>query len=261
MTAIVVLVTLLLALTASGATAAAEECATFTRSTQPLPPLVRAWFAHSADERVLVCPQPPPPGGEAGAPLYVGEGAVTQRGAVCSYLSHGLKLAGSGADARLQRYEHTEALAMAPAGSDCPRPEARAGERYVDTYDVSPAAFLGIMRLWTTTVTASALPGSGTRPTAAAGIVRRAVAPDADAARGAAAGDTRARLVAAIGPGRISGASLRRIVRLPGSLLRHRYAVFVRVPDAAAGSASLYVLYIEKGLRGPYEIASFAETN
>ena len=98
MTATVVLVTLLLAPAASGggpAPAAPAACQSFSRASENPPPLVRAWFAHSADERVLACPQAPATAGEAVAPLYFGEGVVTHHGEVCSYLSHGLTLVGS----------------------------------------------------------------------------------------------------------------------------------------------------------------------
>jgi hypothetical protein len=235
MSATLVLVTLLLAPATSGAATASSACETWTRASPAAPALVREWFAHSTDERVLACQQPATTGTDAAAPLYFGEGSVTQRGAVCSYLSHGLTLAGSGAAARLQRYDRTEALTMALADTDCPRPHTGAGPRaYVETYDVSREAFVAIMRLWS----ASSGPG------------------------GATAGDeTRARMQATIGPSRMSGASVTRIVRIPGSLLHHRYALFINAPDPPAGGASLYVIYVDKHVRGPYEITAFAETN
>jgi hypothetical protein len=195
---------------------------------------------------------------------------VTQRGAVCSYLSHGLTLTGSGEAARLERYERTEALAMALSGADCPRPHGASGaDAYVETYDVSPSAFVGIMGLWSATkatlATAQSEPGccaprqgvSGTAP----GVGRPATTPGPDAAAARMTPEARGRLEAAIGPGRMSTATVTRIVRIPGSVLRHRYALFLKVPDTLSGSSSLYVLYVDKRLRGPYEISAFAETN
>jgi hypothetical protein len=258
-TATVLLVTLLLAPPASGggpAPAAPAACQSFSRASEELPPPVRAWFAHSADERVLACPQTPAAGGEAVAPLYFGEGAVTQHGEVCSYLSHGLTLAGSGNAARLERYDRSEALAMALARADCPRPHgAPAAPAYVETYDVSPSAFVGIMRLWSAATTAitPAEPEHGCCAKSAAGTKAGAgvhMAPEA-----------RAHLEAAIDPGRMKAVSVTRLVRIPGSVLRHRYALFIAVPDGSAGNSSPYVVYVDKSLRGPYEITAFAETN
>jgi hypothetical protein len=241
-TATVVLVTLLLAPAASSSGAAAASCETFTRSAATLPPLVRDWFAHSPDERVLMCPQPAAPGSEGGTPLYFGEGRLTQHGTVCTYLRHGLTLAGSGTAARLQRYDRSEALGMALAGPDCPRPHAAAsGQGYVETYDISTAAFVGIMQLWSAIATAPAAAPSGS-------------------AGARAAAETRARLQTALGT-RTSAATVTRIVRVPGSVLRHRYALFIKAPDGSAGAASQYVIYVHKNLRGPYELTAFAETN
>ena len=130
MSATVVLLSSLLLAPAAPGTAqppAAASCQSFSRDAHPIPPLVRAWFEHSADERVVVCPQTAGAAGEATAPLYFGEGAVSQHGAVCSYLSHGLTLSGSGDAARLQRYERSEATDMAMAGAGgCPQPHAAA---------------------------------------------------------------------------------------------------------------------------------------
>jgi hypothetical protein len=256
-TAIVVLVTLLLAPPASGgapAPAAPAACQSFSRASETLPPLVRAWFAQSTDERVLACPQTSVAGTETVAPLYFGEGSVTHHGEVCSYLSHGLTLAGSGETARLERYDRTEALAMSLAGADCPQPHGRAA--YVETYDVSPSAFVGIMRTWSAAATALAAtePGHGccTRGAAEAkaGVAGVHMTPDA-----------RAHFEAAVDPARMKDVTVTRLVRLPGSVLRHRYALFISVPGSSTGHASPYVVYIDKSLRGPYEIAAFAETN
>jgi hypothetical protein len=243
-TATVALVMLLVApatATASPAPQAAPmACKTFSRDGATLPPLVRAWFAHSSDERVRLCPQLSPPAGEDRAPLYFGEGPVAQHGMVCSYPSHVLTLIRSGAGARLQRYEQTEALQMALAGASCPVPHADA-HGYVETYDVSGSAFVSIMRLWSETAAAIAA-GEPTGVDAAGAEVRK-------------------RLGAALGPGHAAGAAVTRVVRIPGSVLHHRYAAFVKVPERAADSASLYVIYVDKNLRGPYWISAFAETN
>jgi hypothetical protein len=174
--------------------------------------------------------------------LYFGEGALTQHGSVCTYVRHGLTLVGSGAAARLERYDRSESLAMALANPECPQPHApTSAQGYVETYDISTSTFVGIMRLWSTIGTAPAAPS---------------------AAKGARASvaDTHARLQDALGT-RLSGATVRRIVRIPGSVLRHRYALFVKVPDAPAGTGSQYVVYVDKTLRGPYEITAFAESN
>lgn len=242
MTATVVLVTLLLAPAASGSTAAAA-CQSFTRGGATLPTLVSEWFARSTDERVLMCPQAGAPGSEGATSLYFGEGVVTQQGAVCTYLSHGLTLAGSGSAARLQRYDRSEALAMAlAAGPGCPTPhDPTSAQGYIETYDISTATFVGIMRQWSAVTSNAAANASGS-----------------DGARSAAA--ARARLQAELGT-RMGETAVTRIVRIPGSVLRHRYALFVKAPQPSGGGASQYVIYVDKRIRGPYEITAFAETN
>jgi hypothetical protein len=267
-TATVVLVTLLLAPAANGSAAASAACETFTRSTGTPPPLVRDWLAHSGDERVLMCPQPGAPGSGGATALYFGEGGLTQHGTVCTYLRHGLTLAGTGAAARLQRYDRSEALAMALAGPECPPPHApTSAQGYVETYDISTSTFVGVMRLWTSLATAPAA-ASGVRPGSAAGgkeadcaaaSASRACTSGSEGTRAPVAG-TRARVQAALGS-HTSEATLSRIVRIPGSVLRHRYALFVKAPDASSGAGSQYVIYVDKTLRGPYEITAFAETN
>ena len=247
MTATVVLVTLLLAPAATGSAAPPGGCTTYTRGGDALPPHVSEWLAHSTDERVVRCPQPGAPGGAAATALYFGEGAVTRHGTVCTYPRHGLTLAGSGAAARLVRYDRSEALAMALADPECPPPHApTTAQGYVETYDISTATFVGIMRLW------SGLAG--------APAVAPAAAPSGSGGTGALAAGTRARLQAALGAP-TSGATVTRIVRIPGSVLRHRYALFVKAPDTPAGAGSQYVIYVDKKLRGPYDITAFAETN
>ena len=242
MTATVVLVTLLLT-AASGSAAAPAACETFTRSSESMPAHVREWLAHSLDERVVMCPQAGAPGSEGATALYFGEGEVTQHGTVCTYPRHGLTLVGSGAAARLTRYDRSEALAMALADGECPEPHApRGAQGYVETYDIGTLTFAGIMRLW------SAIAGA---PVAA---------PSGSVAASTPATATRARLQAALGTHK-RDAIVTRIVRIPGSVLRHRYALFVTAPDATAGAGAQYVIYLDKKLRGPYEITAFAETN
>jgi len=266
----VVLSMLLLAPASSGAASppSASACQSFGRDAQTMPPLVREWFAQSADQRVLVCPQSAAGTQGTEAAAYFGEGAVTQRGGVCSYLSHGLTLIGSGPTARLQRYERSEALAMAVAGTGCPAPHGEAGTAaYVETYDVSSEAFIGIMRLWsaaTATIAADkehccAMPADAHG--SASGAAHPGGAAQPRAAESRITPEARARLEAGIDPAHVGAASVTRIVRIPGSVLRHRYALFLTVPDATRGSPAAYVAYIDKSVRRPYEITDFAETN
>ena len=243
MTATVALLMLLLpsaiAVASPAPTPAPPACQTFTRNGAP-PPLVRAWFAHSSDERVRLCPQSPAAAGEDTAPVYFGEGPVARHGEVCSYPSHVLTRIGSRSGEHLQRHEGTEALEMALAGAECPLPHAGTHD-YIETYDVSAAAFASIMRLWSHT---SAAIAAGT--------------PTAVDATGA---EVRRRLEVALRPGNSAGAAVNRLVRIPGSVLHHRYALFIKVPERATNTGPLYVIYVDKNLRGPYWISAFAETN
>ena len=268
MSASVVLSMLLLAPAGSGAPAPppASACQSFGRDAQTMPLLVREWFAHSTDERVLVCPQSAAGTQGTEAAAYFGEGAVKQHGGVCSYLSHGLTLTGSGAATRLQRYERSEALDMALAGTGCPAPHGDAGA-YVETFDVSSAAFIGIMQLWsaaTATIAARqehcCAMGADAHGSAS-GAAHPGAAAQPRAAESRITPEARARLEAEIGPGHIGAASVTRIVRIPGSVLRHRYALFLTVPEDSRGSPADYVVYIDKSVRRPYEITDFAETN
>ena len=243
MTATLVLVTLLLTPAASGSAAAPAACRTYTRGSEALPAHVSEWFAHSLDERIVRCLQAGAPGSEGATALYFGEGGVTQHGTVCMYPRHGLTLTGSGAAARLERYDRSESLAMALADPHCPTPHAATGAQgYVETYDINTSTFIGIMRLWSTIAQAPA------------------ATPSTPASAKASAAETNARLKAALGA-RASGERVTRIVRIPGSVLRHRYALFVKAPDTPAGTGSQYVIYVDKSLRGPYEITAFSETN
>jgi hypothetical protein len=242
-TATLVLVTLLLAPAASGNATAPAACEVYTRGSATLPAHVKEWFAHSPDERVVRCPQAAATQGTGATALYFGEGAVTQHGTVCTFPRHGLTLTGGGAAARLERYDRSESLAMALAGPQCPPPhDAASAQGYVETYDINTSTFAGIMQLWSAIATASAAAPAG-----------------ADGAR-ASVGGTHTRLEAALGP-RTSGATVTRIVRMPGSALRRRYALFVKAPDSPDAAGSRFVIYLEKTLRGPYQITAFAETN
>jgi len=246
MTPTLALLTLLLAPPppSAAAPAAATSCQTFTRAAAAAaPPLVRGWFADSADERVLVCPQPGQPAtSEGAAPLFWGEGSVIRQGEVCSYISHALTAVGSDAARRLRRVDRTEAVAMALAGKECPAPHDQAApSAYVMTYDVSRAAFVALMELW------SRLKGHGSATSAAAPVAASTTA-------------ILARLRAAIEDGRLQAPGVTRIVRVPGSALRRRYALFVKDPDRPAQSG-MYVIYVQKRLRGPYEVSDIAESN
>ncbi|HYB33429.1 MAG TPA: hypothetical protein VED45_08365 [Steroidobacteraceae bacterium] len=244
--------TLLLALSgAARGQAAAESCQTYTRSGAGAPEVVRDWLGRSGDERVTVCSAPAAPGaaGAEAPPRYRGESAVSRHASVCSYSSHGLVKVGSGAAARLQRYDRGDAVRMALAGEDCPPAHpAPAAPGYTETYDVSPAAFLAIVQLWqaaaastTSFDQASCCGNDGANP----GPV-----PSATSAA------TRARLRAAIGAGQMRTAAIIRIVRLSGTLLRRRYALLVADPEQHSGGTGLYVLYVSKPLTGPYRITS-----
>jgi hypothetical protein len=247
-------------LSAAGPSVAAQSaptlCQTFTREAAAAPPLVRAWLAESGDQRVRICPQPGATGGEAR--YYFGEGAVGRRGAVCSYLSHGLTTIGDGAARRLRRIERSEAVAMALADHDCPQPHpAAAPDLYVMTYDVSPTGFAAIMELWLELIAAG--------PPINPNLICCALG---SASRGASAGSPAAvanlkRLQAAVEDGRLQKTGITRIVRLPGSALRHRYALFVKDPDQErpVGQPGMYVIYVQKRLRGPYQVSDLGESN
>jgi hypothetical protein len=265
MTATLALLTLLFAPAQSAAPAAPPTppsaqstslpCQTFTRESEAPPPLVRAWLATSGDQRVRVCPQPGPQGAQA-APLYFGEGGVTREGAVCSYDSHGLTTMGSGASQRLRRIDRTEALAMALAGQDCPLPQASAdANAYVMTYDTSRAAFVAIMQRWSA-LSSSRVAFEHELACCSAGGAQPGAVPGA--AEGA---EIRRHLRAQIDSGRMMLAPVSRIVRIPGSTLRRRYALFVKEPDRASADPRFYVIYLQRRLRGPVDVIGIAETN
>ena len=261
MIATLALVTLL---SAAGPSAAAQSheapCQTFTRETAAAPPLVRAWFAESADQRVRICPQPGASSSETR--YYFGEGAVSRHGSVCSYPSHGLTIEGSGARRRLRRIERSEAVAMVLAENECPPPHAAAApDVYVMTYDISSSSFAAIMELWLQFIA----PGPARNPQQQPHVCCHLGAKSAAAADEPAAAAILKRLRAAADAGRLQAGDVLRIVRLPGSALRHRYALFVkdpdRVKDRPAGQPGMYVIYMQKRLRGPYEVSDLGESN
>jgi hypothetical protein len=262
MVATLALLTLLFAPTSAAAAQTTQApCETFTRESTAAPALVRAWFAQSTDQRVLVCPQPGAAPG-ASPPLYFGESAVTRHGNVCSYLNHGLAVEGSGAARRLRRIERSEAVAMALAdGEECPLPHAAVPDVYVMTYDVSRKAFAAIMELWLGFTS----PGPAGTAQQELPVCCHLSARSASAPEGAASTASLKRLRAAAEDGRLKANALTRIVRMPGSALRRRYALFVkdpdRVKDRPAGQPGLYVIYVQKRLRAPYEVSDVGESN
>jgi hypothetical protein len=214
------------------AQAAAPDCRVFVGDSADAPAAVREWLRTSGDARVRVCDMV---AGDAATAVFTGEGAVSRSGAVCSYASHGLTSLGNAQHARLRRYESDEMRAMLLGQAACPVPHERGAPTYTLTYQVSPRVFEEVIRWWQA-LTSSAAPQL---PAAAAG----------------AAGT---RLRAALGAGRLRDASVVRLVRIPGSWLRHRYTLFVADPEAAPSGA--YVIYLSKRPRGPWQITGVADT-
>ena len=264
MTAAAVLVGLLLAPAPAAAAQAPPRCELFSRDSGSAPPLVQGWFANSNDEWVLVCAQ-----GAGAAPIYFGEGAVTRHSAVCSFVSHGLLRVGSGAASRLRRYDRSETVAMALVKGDCPLPQAdEAGQRYIMTYDASRAAFVSIMQLWREFTAAGPPPEAN--PNLAQLLCCNLGGARSGAADGATAVANLKRLRAAIEDGRVRATSVTRIARIPGSVLRRRYALFVTDPGNVPGRVSEsgppaqarhYVVYVQNTVRGRYQVSDIAETN
>jgi hypothetical protein len=220
---------------------AADSCQAYTGASADAPAMVLQWLKRSGDERVLVCNPPAVPLGAP--PRYRGESAVSRHGEVCSYSSHGLAKAGSGAAARLQRYDRGDLLRMALAGADCPPlPAANATDPYTGTYDVSSAAFAAIVGLWREAAASTA------------GFDRASALGSVGGAPTATSAATRARLRAAIAAGKMNGAAVIRVVRISGTLLRHRYALMVADPEVGAGESALYVIYLSKSFTGPWRI-------
>jgi hypothetical protein len=217
--------------------------------------MVRTWLERSRDDHVRVCQPAGCCSNAADAASYTGESAVRRRGGVCSYASHRLEKLGEAGASRLERYERGEAQVMALAGSECPTPHPTGADAYVATFDVSPRAFEAIMQLWAGAAASTrrfdqelaccADTGSGTAV---------AVGP-------VALGDSGRRLRGAIDAGHMKSARVTRIVRMSGSLLQHRYALFVANPDSSDPQARLYVIYLRKPLRGQFHITAVADTN
>jgi hypothetical protein len=214
-------------------------CQTYTRASGSMPDMVRDWLTRSGDDHVRVCGRGAPGvagGGEAdAAPLYSGESVVRKQGVVCSYATHGLAPVGTGAHRQLRRYERGDPHAMVLAGLECPPPHA---ESYTVTYDVSAAAFVSIMDLWSSVAASTA-------------------AWDRALCCGGATGQ---RLRAAIGAGRMKSAAVPRIVQMsPGLKLHRRYALFVADPDSSPPGSRLYVLYVSHALGGGWRISGLAD--
>jgi|SRR5579862_8794927 len=214
------------------ARAAAPDCEVFTRDSANAPQQVRQWLQSSQDARVRVCQLL---AGDAATAVFTGEGAVSRSGDVCSYASHGLTSLGSAEHAHLTRYESEEMRAMLLAGSACPVPHASGAPTYTLTYQVRPKVFEAVMRWWQALLQSAApqLPAS-------------------------APGTAGARLRTALAAGRLREAPVVRLVRIPGSLLRHRYTLFVADPEAAPAGA--YVIYLSKFPRAPWQITGVADT-
>jgi hypothetical protein len=229
--------------TTARAQATGDSCQAYGGASAAAPAIVLEWLKRSGDERVMVCNPPAVP--LEAPPRYRGESAVSRHGAVCSYSSHGLAKVGSGAAARLQRYERGDVVHMALAAADCPPlPAANGTDPYTATYDVSHAAFAAIIALWRIAAAATAGfdrassadgGGPGSAPTATSAAVR-------------------ARLRAAIAAGKMQTAPVIRIVRISGTLLRHRYALMVTDPEQGDSEAAMYVVYLSKSYPGPWRI-------
>jgi hypothetical protein len=214
------------------AQAAAPDCQVFVRDSADAPAEVREWLQSSGDARVRVCQLV---AGNAATAVFTGEGAVSRSGEVCSYASHGLTSLGAAQHSRLRRYESDEMRAMLLGEAACPLPHASGAPTYTLTYQVSPQVFEAVMRWWRTLLQSAApqLPE-------------------------AAAGTAGARLRAALAAGRLRGVAVLRLVRIPGSWLRHRYTLFVADPEQAPSGA--YVIYLSKRPRAPWQVTGVADT-
>ena len=246
-----VVLVLLLAPCGARAQVMPPSCQSFTRSSSAAPDLVRRWLARSTDDHVTVCTRTGSGIPADAAPLYSGESGVTRQGAVCSFSSHGLTRVGTGAATQLRRYERSDAVAMAVAGGQCPQQHS-AAQRYTETYDVSPAAFVSIMELWAAAA-------------ASAQTLDREICCEGRNAPSTAARDTLAaaatgkRLRAAIEAGRMKSAPVIRIVRVSGLAMRRRYALVVVDPDAHPAGSAYYVIYLSRWLAGAWHISGVAD--
>lgn len=258
MSAVLALTASLLAATAPRTAvtpATVPACQIYTRASADAPALVRAWLSRSRDDQVRECRAAGGSNVEPGAASFSGESAVRRHGGVCSYTSHRLEKIGEGGAARLERYERGEVQFMALAGSECPTPHPSGADAYVATYDVSPRSFEAIMQLW------AAAAASTQHFDQELGCCAAATSGTAVALGPVALGDSGRRLRGAIDAGHMKSARVARIVRMSGSLLQHRYALFVANPDSSDAQAPLYVIYLRKPLRGPYHITAVADTN
>jgi hypothetical protein len=231
----------------------APSCLSYTRESPATPEPVRAWLAHSRDHHVLVC-APRPQGGAIGSePLYSGESAVTKAGGVCRYATHLLARTGAGAMVRLQRYEATEAVAMAAVGdAACPPPHDPATpKRYTMTYDLPSATFESLMAFWGAAATSAA---EFDRALACCGV-----GGGPETAGSATASAERRRLRAAIAAGHIHSAAVTRIVRLAAHGLNRRYTLFIDDPESPPGGARIYVIYVSRFFRGPWHISGISD--
>jgi hypothetical protein len=227
------------------------SCQSYMRQTPGAPELVRAWLAHSRDDHVLVC-MPEPRGASGSEAQYSGESTVSKEGGVCRYATHLLGRAGLGTMAHLQRYEATEAIAMAAVGEGgCPRPHDPAmPKRYTMTYDVTPAGFESLMAFWGAAAISSREFDRSLACCGAAGA--------ASTAGGATANAVRLRLRAAIAGGRMQSAAVTRIVRMTAHALHRRYALFIEDPENRTGGR-IYVVYVTRLLREPWHITGLSD--
>ena len=241
------------AATAGMQTPAASSCRSYTRETPATPELVHVWLAHSRDQRVLVCTPRPQSGTGGSEPTYNGESAVTEGGGVCRYATHLLARTGAGAMSRLQRYDTTEAVAMAAVGdAACPPPHDPATpKRYTMTYDLTSAAFESLMAFW------GAAAGSTAEFDRALACCGSGGA--ASTAGSATANAERLRLRAAIAAGHMQSAAVTRIVRLAAHGLNRRYTLFIDDPESGPGGARIYVIYVTRFFRGPWHISGISD--
>lgn len=214
------------------AQAAAPDCRVFVRDSADAPAAVREWLKASGDARVRVCHLV---ADDAATAVFTGEGAVSRSGDVCSFPSHGLTSLGNAEHTRLTRYESDEMRAMLLGEAACPVPHSGGAPTYTLTYQVSPKVFEEVIRWWQ----ALTLSGKPELPAAVAGTAGT-------------------RLRAALAAGRLRDVSVVRLVRIPGSWLRHRYTLFVTDPEAAPAGA--YVIYLSKRPRAPWQITGVADT-
>jgi len=231
---------------------AAASCQSYGRESPAAPEMVRAWLAHSRDDHVLVCTPQPQRGGSGAEPQYNGESAVTKSGGVCRYATHLLARTGAGRMTRLQRYDATEAVAMAAAGAAaCPPPhDAAMPKRYTLTYDLTAATFESLMAFWGAASSSAAM---FDRALACCGV-----GGDAPASGTATENAKRLRLRATIAAGHMQSAAVIRIVRLAAHGLNHRYTLFIDDPGSAAG-ARIYVIYVTRLLNGPWHISGISD--